>query len=80
MAAAKTLAPKRHWAGARGQYSLADLGGWRHGIRPQPRDYSYRMPRTARREALLSALSLKNRDGKIIVVDKLELEEAARRS
>jgi len=27
---------------------------------PQPRDYSYRMPRTARRKALLSALSLKN--------------------
>ena len=42
---------------------------------PQPRDYSYRMPRKARREALLSALSLKNRDGKIIVVDKLEFEE-----
>jgi large subunit ribosomal protein L4 len=43
---------------------------------PQPRDYSYRLPRTARREALISALSLKNRDGKIIVVDKLELEDA----
>jgi large subunit ribosomal protein L4 len=43
---------------------------------PQPRDYSYRMPRTARREALLSALSLKNREGKIIVVDKLELDAA----
>lgn len=43
---------------------------------PQPRNYSYRLPRTARREALLSALSLKNRDGKIIVVDKFELEEA----
>jgi len=43
---------------------------------PTPRDYSYRLPRTARREALLSALSVKNRDGKIIVVDKLELEEA----
>jgi large subunit ribosomal protein L4 len=43
---------------------------------PQPRDYSYRLPRTARREALLSALSLKNRDGKIIVVDKFDLEEA----
>src|SRR6186713_2121466 len=27
---------------------------------PQPRDYSFRMPRKARREALLSALSLKN--------------------
>jgi large subunit ribosomal protein L4 len=43
---------------------------------PQPRDYSFRMPRKARKEALLSALSLKNRDGRIIVVDKLELEEA----
>ncbi|HEU5463113.1 MAG TPA: 50S ribosomal protein L4 [Candidatus Binatia bacterium] len=41
---------------------------------PQPRDYSYRLPRTARREALLSALSSKNRDGKIIVVAKLELD------
>lgn len=46
---------------------------------PQPRDYSYRMPRQARKEALLSALSLKNRDGKIIVVDKLEMEEAKTR-
>lgn len=43
---------------------------------PQPRDYSYRLPRKARRQALLSALSLKNHDGKIIVVDKLELEAA----
>jgi len=42
---------------------------------PTPRDYSYRMPRKARREALLSALSVKNRDGKIIVVSKLEPEE-----
>jgi large subunit ribosomal protein L4 len=41
---------------------------------PQPRDYSYRLPRKARREALLSALSSKNRDGKIIVVDKLVLD------
>lgn len=41
---------------------------------PTPRDYSYRMPRSARREALLSALSLKNREGKLIVVDKFELE------
>jgi len=43
---------------------------------PQPKDYSFRMPRKARREALLSALSLKHGDGKIIVLDKLELEEA----
>jgi large subunit ribosomal protein L4 len=43
---------------------------------PQPRDYSYRMPKKARREALLSALSLKNSDGKIVVIEKLELAEA----
>jgi large subunit ribosomal protein L4 len=43
---------------------------------PQPRNYSFRMPRKARKEALLSALSLKRRDGKIIIVDKLNLEEA----
>src|SRR5512132_1459144 len=43
---------------------------------PTPRDYSYRMPRKARREALLSALSTKNREGKLIVVDKFELEAA----
>ena len=43
---------------------------------PRPRDYSYRIPRTARREALLSALSLKKRDGKLMVVDKLELDAA----
>jgi large subunit ribosomal protein L4 len=34
------------------------------------------MPRRARKAALLSALSQKNRDGKVIIVDKLELEEA----
>lgn len=43
---------------------------------PAPRDYSYRLPKQARREALLSALSLKKQDGKIIVLEKLELEEA----
>ena len=43
---------------------------------PSPRDYSFRMPRKARREALLSALSLKNQEGKLIVLDKLDLEEA----
>jgi large subunit ribosomal protein L4 len=42
---------------------------------PTPRDYSYRMPRTARKGALLSALSLKKQEGKIVVVDKLEPEQ-----
>ena len=42
---------------------------------PQPRDTSYRLPKRARREALLSALSLKKQAGKLLVVDKLELAE-----
>ena len=43
---------------------------------PQPKDFSYRLPKKARREALLSALSLKKQDGKLLVLDKLELAEA----
>lgn len=43
---------------------------------PLPRDYSYRLPKQARREALLSALSLKKQDEKIIVLESLELAEA----
>jgi len=43
---------------------------------PHPRDYSYRLPKKARKGALLSALSLKNHEGKIIVLDKFELEAA----
>ncbi len=42
---------------------------------PQPRDYSYRMPRSSRRAALASALSAKLQDGKLKVVDRLTLEQ-----
>lgn len=41
---------------------------------PQPRDYSYRMPASARRSALLSVLAAKLRDGQLLVVDKITLE------
>jgi large subunit ribosomal protein L4 len=40
---------------------------------PQPRDYSYRLPRNARRQALCSALSAKLREGRLMVVDKLDV-------
>ncbi|MGH7847991.1 MAG: 50S ribosomal protein L4 [Candidatus Binatia bacterium] len=43
---------------------------------PRPRDYTYRLPKKARRAALVSALSLKNRDGKLIVIEKMALPEA----
>ncbi|MBI3783039.1 MAG: 50S ribosomal protein L4 [Deltaproteobacteria bacterium] len=41
---------------------------------PQPRDYSYRIPASARRSALRSAFTAKVRDGQVMVVDKIELE------
>ena len=49
---------------------------WRGGgiaLGPQPRDYSIKMNRTERRLALLSALSYKNKEKAIVVVDKVEL-------
>jgi large subunit ribosomal protein L4 len=42
---------------------------------PLPRDYSYRLPKKARREALMTALSLRVHEGHCIVVAKLEPEE-----
>ena len=43
---------------------------------PQPRDYSYRMPKTARRAALRAALASRHGEGKLLVVDALKLAEA----
>lgn len=42
---------------------------------PQPRDYSYRMPASARKAALRTALTVKAREGKLLVLDKLVLEQ-----
>lgn len=48
-------------------------GGVPHG--PEPRDYSYRMPKKKRRAALRSALSQKVQAGQIRVVDSLGFSE-----
>jgi large subunit ribosomal protein L4 len=40
---------------------------------PKPRYYSYTIPRKKRRLALMSALSYKVREGKILLLDKLEI-------
>ena len=42
---------------------------------PKPRDYSYKMPKKARRAALKSALSVKVRDGKFVIVDQLAIDK-----
>src|SRR5216110_2998661 len=47
-------------------------GGNAHG--PQPRDWSYNMPRKMRRGALRSALSERLREGNLIVIDGFEFK------
>jgi large subunit ribosomal protein L4 len=42
---------------------------------PQPRDYGYRLPKSARRAALCAALAARHAEGKILVVDRLALAE-----
>jgi large subunit ribosomal protein L4 len=40
---------------------------------PKPRDYSYDVPKKVRAAALRSALALRNRDGKLLIVDRWEV-------
>jgi len=50
---------------------------WRSGgtvFGPQPRDYSYKMPRKARRNALKSVLSDKMRNQRIMVIENIDLD------
>jgi large subunit ribosomal protein L4 len=53
-------------------------GGNVHG--PQPRDWSYQIPKKMRRGALRSALSERIREGNVIVVDSFELEAVKTKS
>jgi large subunit ribosomal protein L4 len=49
---------------------------WRKGgtaFGPKPRDYSYNMPKKAKRNALKSVLSEKLRNDKLIVIDELKI-------
>jgi large subunit ribosomal protein L4 len=51
---------------------------WRHGgtiFGPQPRDYSYKMPRKAWRRALSLAISDRALNGKMVVIESLDLPE-----
>jgi large subunit ribosomal protein L4 len=41
---------------------------------PHPRDYSYTVPKKVKRAALISALSLRAKEKKIVVVDKLSFD------
>jgi large subunit ribosomal protein L4 len=51
---------------------------WRHGgtcFGPMPRDYSYSLPKKAKRAALVDAIASKVAENKLIVIDNLNLAE-----
>lgn len=67
---------QKHTGRARAGSTRSPL--WRHGgttFGPQPRDYSYKMPKKALAKALCLALSERAREGKVVVVESLELPE-----
>ena len=84
-AKAKTRGEVR--GGGRKPWRQKGTGQARHGSRrsplwtgggvvfpPQPREYGFRMPRKARRQALRAALSAKVKDGEVLVVEGLHFE------
>jgi large subunit ribosomal protein L4 len=51
---------------------------WRHGgtiFGPMPRDYSYALPKKARRAALVDAVASKIAENKLILIESLEMAE-----
>jgi len=67
---------QKHTGRARAGSTRSPL--WRHGgtiFGPQPRDYSYKMPKKALAKALCMALSERAREGKVMVVEALEIPE-----
>lgn len=66
---------QKHTGRARAGSNRSPL--WRKGgtiFGPQPRDYSYRIPKAVRRQALAAALSAKLSGGEITVVEGLAFE------
>ena len=56
---------------------------WRKGgtvLGPQPRDYGYAFPKKMAKGALRDALAAKLRDGQVVVVDALAVQEAKTRA
>jgi len=71
----KALEAEGHWA-CPGRLFRSPL--WRGGgtmFGPTPRSYEYAVPKKVRKLALCSALSMKRKENKMLIVDKLELQE-----
>ncbi len=51
---------------------------WRHGgtvFGPHPRDYSYSVPKRVKKDALRSAMNLREQDGGLKIIESLDLAE-----
>lgn len=56
---------------------------WRHGgtvFGPHPRDYSYKLPKKVMKDALRNALALRLKEGKLTVIESIELSEPRTKS
>lgn len=59
----------------RGSCKSPILRGGGSTFGPKPRDYSYKVPKKVRRGAMISALSLRNQETRLLVLDNFELSE-----
>jgi large subunit ribosomal protein L4 len=66
---------QKHTGRARqGSTRASQFVGGGKAMGPKPRDYSYDVPRKVRKAALRSALALRSRDQKLLIVDKWQLD------
>jgi large subunit ribosomal protein L4 len=62
---------QKHTGRARaGSTRASNFVGGGKAMGPKPRDYSYDVPKKVRKAALRSALALRNRDGKLLIVSE----------
>jgi large subunit ribosomal protein L4 len=75
--------PWRQKGTGRARFGSRRTPVWKGGgvvFGPQPRDYSYKVPRGLKKNALRAALSLKLNNGELKIVDDLKLEEVKTKS
>ncbi len=72
---AKLFRQKGTGRARRGSLRAPGLRGGGVVFGPKPRDYGYSLPKRVRKGALISALSLRSAEEKMIVLDKIELAE-----
>ena len=72
---AKMFRQKGTGRARRGSRQAPILRGGGSAFGPKPKDYTYKVPKKVRRGAMRSALSLRNREDKLIVLNDFELAE-----